>query len=137
MKQDDYVKIIGVDGDYRYGYIAETRDENFILVISLFDEGESKVAYDAASDALAGRESIDYVSILTEIEKRIVPMLSVGYNTNEIASEMSISPTTVRAHLRTLRIKLHLDDRTQLIAFSPALRNMILKQTETDKRIED
>ena len=128
MKQDDYVKIIAVDGNYRYGYIEKIHDKGLTLVISLFDEGESKIGYDAAYDTLVGRESIDYVSILTEIEKHIIPLLSCGFNTNEIASSMSISPTTVRAHLRTLRIKLHLDDRAQLIAFSQALDAMIKKQ---------
>lgn len=130
MKVDEYVKIVAVNGNYRYGYISEIKDRGFILVISLFDEGESKVAYDAAHSAIMGIESIDYVSILTEIEKRIVPLLAVGYNTNEIAGEMSISPTTVRAHLRILRIKLHLDDRAQLIAFSQALDSMIKKQEQ-------
>lgn len=130
MKKDDYVKIVAVDGNYRYGYIDEIHDRGFILVINLFDEGESKIAYDAAHETLLGIPPIDYVSILTEVEKRIVPLLSIGLNTNEIASEMSISPTTVRAHLRTLRIKLHLDDRAQLIAFSRALDSMIRKQAE-------
>ena len=130
MKEDDYIKIIAVDGNYRYGYIDKVRDRGFTLIVSLFDEGESKIAFDMASDALAGRESIDYVSLLTKIEKHIVPLLSAQYNTNDIANEMSISPTTVRAHLRTLRIKLHLDDRAQLIAFSQALNSMIKGQAE-------
>ena len=136
MKKDDYVKIVAVDGNYRYGYIEKTLDSGFTLVISMFDEGESKIAYDAASNTLAGRESIDYVSILTEVEKRIIPLLSAGYNTNEIAGEMSISPTTVRAHLRILRIKLHLDNRAQLIAFSPALDTMIKKQAAVDEGVK-
>ena len=130
MKKDDYVKIVAVNEDYRYGYITEITDKGFSLGISLFDEGESKIGYDRAHDALLGEESTDWVSILTGIEKRIVPMLAAGYNTNEIAKEMSISPTTVRAHLRTLRIKLHLDDRAQLINFSMALKNMIDKRTQ-------
>ncbi len=128
MKTEDYLKIIAVDGNYRYGYITEIGDRGFTLVVSLFDEGESKLAYDQAHDALKGEETTDWVSILTEVEKRIVPLLSAKYNTNEIASELSISPTTVRAHLRTLRIKLHLDNRAQLIAFSRGLDNMIRKQ---------
>lgn len=135
MKKDDYVKIVAVNGNYRYGYITEVLDRGFTLGISLFDEGESKVAYDATYNALFGQESINYVGILTEIEKRIIPLLAAGYDTNEIAGEMSINPTTVRAHLRTLRIKLHLDDRAQLIAFSPALKNMIEGQKRVDKAV--
>ncbi len=128
MKRDEYVIIAGVDGKYRYGYIIDVLEKGFILGISLYNEGESKIAYDEASNALRGGEQIDWVSILTDIEKHIVPLLSVGLNTNQIAEDMSISPTTVRAHLRTLRIKLHLDDRAQLIALSQALAAMIARQ---------
>ena len=52
MKQDEYVKIVAVNGDYRYGYITTVLDKGFTLGISLFDEGESKLAYDAAHNAL-------------------------------------------------------------------------------------
>ncbi len=135
MKKDDYVKIVAVTGDYRYGYITDVLDKGSTLGISLFDEGESKIAYDAAYNALRGEAPVDYVSTLTDIEKSIVPMLTAGYNTNEIANEMSINPTTVRAHLRTLRIKLHLDDRAQLNAFSPALEAMIIKRAEVDRAV--
>ena len=137
MKADDYVKIVATDGNYRYGYIVESLDRGFTLVLSLFDEGESKVAYDTAYNALRGEEPIDYVAILTEAEKRIVPLLSAGFNTNEIAEALSTSPITVRAQLRTLRTKLHLDDRAQLNAFSQALESMINKQAEVDKGVKD
>ncbi|MBA7465032.1 hypothetical protein ES707_00193 [subsurface metagenome] len=133
MKKDDYVKIVAVDGNYRYGYIEKIQERGSILVINMFDEGISKIAYDAASDAIVGQDSIDYISLLTEAEKRIVPLLSASYNTNEIAAAMSTSPKTVRAQLRTLRIKLRLDTRAQLIAFSRALDSMIRKQAAEKK----
>ncbi|TET43300.1 MAG: LuxR family transcriptional regulator [Dehalococcoidia bacterium] len=133
MKKDDYVKIVAIDGNYRYGYIEKIEERGFILIISMFDEGISKIAYDAAADAIVGQDPTDYISLLTEVEKRIVPLLSAGYNTNKIAAAMSISPTTVRSHLRTMRIKLHLDDRAQLIAISLALDSMLTKQVEVDK----
>lgn len=128
MKKDGYVKIVAVDGNYRYGYIEKIGERGSILVINMFDEGISKIAYDAASDAIVGQDSIDYISLLTEVEKRIVPLLSAGYNTNEIAAAMSTSPKTVRAQLRTLRIKLRLDTRAQLIAFSGGLDNILRRQ---------
>ncbi len=130
MKKDDYVKIVAVNGDYRYGYITAVHDRGFNLAISLFEEGESKIAYDMARAALLGDEPVNWVALLTEVEKRIVSLLSAGLNTKEIAGEMSISPTTVRAHLRTLRIKLRLENRAQLIAFSQALESMIIKQAK-------
>lgn len=134
MKTNDLVKIVATDGNYRYGYIESIRDRGAIFTINLFDEAESKIAYDAASDTLVGGKPIDYLTLLTDVEKRIVPFLSASMNTNEIAAKMNISPTTVRAHLRTLRIKLHLDDRAQLIAFSQALHKMLIKQELRDGR---
>lgn len=130
MKKDDYVKIVAVDGNYRYGYIEKIQERGSVLVISMFEEGLSKIAYDAASDVIVGQEPTDYISLLSEAEKRIVPLLSVGYNTKDIADALSISPTTVRAHLRTLRIKLRLDDRAQLIAFSRGLADMLQKEAK-------
>lgn len=125
MKTYDYVKIVDVHGDYRYGYIDKIKDKGFTLVISLFDEGESKVAYDAAYNTWTGYASIDYVRVLTNIEKRLISLLAVGFSTAQIAEEMSLSPVTVRAHLRTLRIKLQLDDRVQLIALAPAVARIV------------
>lgn len=137
MKKDDYVIIVAVNGDCRYGYIADILDKGNTVNISLFDEGESKIAYDAAYNALRGEETIDYVSLLTDIEKRIIPLLAVGFNTSRIADELSTSPITVRAQIRTLRVKLHLDDRAQLAALSPALNSMIKKQAEVDEGVEN
>ncbi|MBA7675872.1 hypothetical protein ES703_84111 [subsurface metagenome] len=137
MKKDDYIKIVAVDGNYRYGYIEKIEERGSILVISMFDEGISKIAYDAAADAIVGQEPTDYISLLTKAEKHIVSLLSAGYNSKDIAAALSISPTTVRAHLRTLRIKLHLDDRAQLIAFSRGLDSMIRKQAEVDEGIQN
>lgn len=135
MKKDDYVKIVAVNGNYRYGYITGVLDKGSILEISLFDEGESKFAYDRAHNALLGIASTDYVSLLTEVEKRIVPLLAAGFNTSKIAEELSTSPITVRAQIRTLRVKLHLDNRVQLNAFSPALDSMIKRQARRSEGI--
>jgi len=137
VKKDDYVKIVAVDGNYRYGYIEKIEESGSILVISMFDEGISKIAYDAAADGIVGQEPTDYISLLTKAEKYIVSLLSAGYNSKDIAAALSISPTTVRAHLRTLRIKLHLDDRAQLIAFSRGLDSMIRKQAKVHEGIKN
>jgi len=135
VQKDSYVKIVGVDGSYRYGYIVDVTKEETLLTIDLYEEGESKIAFDSASQVLLGVAPVDYMSLLTDVEKRIVPLIAAGYNTNQIACEMSIAASTVRAHLRTLRIKLHLDDRLQLIAFSQALKTYIEDQQEAEVAI--
>ncbi len=137
MKKDDYVAIVAVNGDYRYGYIIDVLEKGNVLGISLYDEGESKVAFDEAHNALTGQQSVDYISLLTENEKRLVPLLAAGFNTSEIAEELSTSPITVRAQVRTLRVKLQLDDRAQLYAFSPALDSLIKKQAGVDEAVKE
>jgi DNA-binding CsgD family transcriptional regulator len=131
MKKDTFVKIVKTNGDYRYGYISEVLEKGFYLGISLFDEGESKIAFDAEQRRLNGIPPINYKAILTDTEKQVVPFLAGGYNTNEIAKELGISPTTVRAHLRTLRIKLHLDSKAQLLALAPGLNTELSKNGRT------
>lgn len=125
MKQDDYVKVVGVDGNYRFGFIADVLEEKDRLVIDLYDEGESKIAYDAAREALLGIPPLDYAAILTDSEKRVIPLVAAGYITKEIAEALSISPVTVRAHLRTLRLKLHLENRDQLISLAQGIEGKL------------
>ena len=128
MKKDDYVKIVGVDGNYRFGYIEQIKERGLILTISLFEEGRSKIAYDEATAAFIGYEPTDYLSLLTEAEKRLIPFLAANYATKAIAAELSLSPKTVRAQLRILRIKLQLDNKPQLCAFAGGLEAIMRKQ---------
>ena len=122
MKKNDYVKIVGTNRIYRYGYIERVLDRGHAFIINLIDEGESKIAYDAEQAELLGEIPEDYTSLLSNIEKQVASLLAIGHNTNEISKEMNIQPTTVRAHVRNLRIKLHLDNRVQLIAICQGLK---------------
>ncbi len=126
MKPGEYLKLVSPNGFYRYGYISKVLDKGYTLEITLFEESDSKIAFDEEEAISIGRPVIDYVSLLTEIEKRIVPLLAKGLDTKEIGVQLNrISPVTVRSHLRTLRIKLHLDDRNQLIAFCEGLNKKL------------
>ena len=51
---------------------------------------------------------------LTNREKEVLSEIARGATNKEIASTLFISENTVRAHVRTLMQKLHLDNRTQL-----------------------
>ena len=129
LVKDSFVKIVSPNGDYRYGYITEVLEKGYLIGISLYDEGESKIEFDAEeiekNPSFAGYIADDYTSELTDIEKRVVTLLAAGLSTKLIADKMFISPVTVRGHLRTLRIKLHLDDRNQLVAFSEGLNKKL------------
>jgi len=123
--EESYVKVIGVSGDYHYGYILKSTERGFQLLISLYEEGDSAIGYEAA----AGTMAPDWSKMLSDTEKKIVGSLSLGLSTNEMAAELSLSPSTVRSYIRTLRLKLQLDNRQQLIVFSQGM-NKILKKEE-------
>ncbi len=54
---------------------------------------------------------------LTDREKEVLGLISQGATNKEIAASLFISENTVRAHVRTLMQKLHLDNRTQLAVY--------------------
>lgn len=125
MKKDDYVKIVAPNGNYRYGYISKICDYGTTFVIDLLEEGANKIGFDAELSKHLGylpELSEDYVSLLTEIEKQVARLLAGGADSRGIADEMGITPTTVRAHMRTMRLKLSLDNKAQLISFVQGLK---------------
>ena len=124
--KDSFVKIVGTNGNYHYGYISEVKEKGFHLLISLYEEGESAVEYEAAAGGLAS----DWKDLLSDTEKMLIPYLAQDLTNKVIASELSISPVTVRAHVRTLRFKLQLLNRQQLVAFAQGLDNKLRKNNE-------
>ncbi len=59
---------------------------------------------------------------LTAREHQILDRLSQGFSTNSIATDLGLSPNTVRVHLRNANLKLKIKDRAQLKAFLAARR---------------
>jgi DNA-binding NarL/FixJ family response regulator len=55
------------------------------------------------------------VENLTKREKEILSLLAKGFLYKEIADQLSISLSTVRAHLHTIYEKLHVQSRTQAV----------------------
>lgn len=122
--KDDYVKIADINGDYRYGYIEKVTDKGFILTVSLYEEGTSALEYESASGAMA----MDWDKMLSDTEREIINSLAAGLSTKDIADQLSLSPVTVRSHIRTLRLKLQLDNRQQLITFSEGMNKRLRKE---------
>lgn len=114
----DYVKVVGVNGDFRFGCVQKAEDQGWVIEVSFNDEGLSKINYDTGC---GGATAEDWRKDLTPMEQNMIPLLAVEASTAQIAKAMTISPITVRAYIRLLRIKLGLENRTQLIAFAQGL----------------
>ena len=117
FSKDSFVKIVGINGNYRYGFIQNVTERGFHYEICLHEEGDSAMEYESQAGSLMP----DWDQELTDVEKNIVPLLADDFSTNEIATELGVSPVTIRSQVRTLRIKLGLDNRAQLIAFAQAV----------------
>ncbi len=128
IKTDDCLQVIMVDGNFRYGYVTETRERGNVLVISLYEEGDSKLRFDAMASGwelsfTATEEPTDLV--LTETEKKIVPLLAQDKTSFEIAEALGVAAVTIRAEIRTMRIKLHLHNKVQLVALCQGLEDKL------------
>ncbi|GEM_PF-2565250 len=121
FKRDDFVMLLTPNGQYRYGYVTETAEEGEHVVICMHEEGESKLAYEQAANRWVGSSSIDWSKALSEREQKILPWLANGLDNKEIARLLNIVPSTVRSHLRVLRIKLGLQDRDQMVVYAQGL----------------
>ena len=125
FQPNDYLMVVDTQGNYRYGYITRVDNNEMELCLSFYDEGLSKVEYDEMLSKLKADGSTDWAKILTDREKSIVPLIANLMGTNEIADELKISPITVRSHIRTLRLKLKMDNRIQLIYYCQGLRRKL------------
>lgn len=56
--------------------------------------------------------------LLTSRQIEILNLMSKGYSNKEIADELFISETTIKAHLRTIFKKLKVTNRTQAVLYS-------------------
>ncbi len=126
FSEDAFVKIVGTNGNYRYGYIQSVEEKGLHLVICMHEEGDSALEYETASGAIAE----DWDKMLTDTERQIIPLLAKGLKTKEVAAELNVSPITIRAQTRTLQYKLQLDNRQQLVAFAQGLANRLQEEKD-------
>jgi DNA-binding CsgD family transcriptional regulator len=116
--KDTFVKVVDTHGNFRYGYIANTKDRGFLLIVDLNDEGYSKINWDDEYAKNVGEDGgKDFRELLTETELKLIPLLSAKNSTQDIADYMGVAPVTIRAHIRNLKNKLQLENREQLFAY--------------------
>jgi DNA-binding NarL/FixJ family response regulator len=73
---------------------------------------------------IAGPEAAEHLPTLTKREREILRLLADGMRNDAVALELSISPLTVRTHVRNAMDKLEADTRTQAVA--RALRESLI-----------
>ena len=118
--EDSYVQVISPNGDYRFGFVLETAEQGYHLVICLHEEAESKLAYESATGRWNGQPDGAQYGLSAQ-ESRVLQLLGEEMDTGEIARELKLAPGTVRSYLRTLRIKVRADNRTQLVMVAKAM----------------
>lgn len=96
------------------------------------DGSQVRVEFAARSASVGGRRLAVYVLVmredatgagvggvqlpLSDRERQVVTLIALGKETGEIASELHISPETVRSHVRNAMSKLGAHTRAQLVA---------------------
>ena len=62
--------------------------------------------------------AIKVVADLTEREKEVVALVAAGKSNDEIATELFLSPATVKTHVSRAMSKVYARDRAQLVVFA-------------------
>ncbi|MDO8634900.1 MAG: helix-turn-helix transcriptional regulator [Dehalococcoidia bacterium] len=116
FSKDQYLKLQAPDGDYRYGYVVEVLDGGWGVLVSMREEGESKIEFDAAQGIPRPQ-----LCSFTDAEKRLLPLLAEHCKPNDIAAQLSLSPITIRSQVRTILNKLSLQSHAQLCTYAEGI----------------
>ncbi|MCA0953546.1 response regulator [Mameliella sediminis] len=113
-------------GVFRQAFDALARNEVF-LPEGFVDVGDAEQPTDAGEDAVAR------LSTLTNQQARILQLICEGKLNKQIAYDLSIAETTVKAHVTAIMRKLGVQSRTQavLIAGEASFSSLLPKQADT------
>jgi DNA-binding NarL/FixJ family response regulator len=78
----------------------------------------------ALAALLAGPQATDRLPALTKREREVLRLLADGMRNEQVAAQLSISPLTVRTHVKKSMEKLEADTRTEAVA--RALRESLI-----------
>ena len=79
----------------------------------------------ALAGLLAGPEAAERLPTVTKREREILRLLADGMRNEQVAQKLSISPLTVRSHVKNAMQKLEADTRTEAVA--KALRESLIQ----------
>lgn len=89
--------------------LKDTPDDELAATIRAVHAGQQKLPTRVAERLAARRERPE----LSEREREVLQLLIKGRSNKEISSALFISEDTVKAHLKTLFVKLDVQDRTE------------------------
>jgi DNA-binding NarL/FixJ family response regulator len=95
-----------------------------IRAIKIVSAGETYIDPALASSIAGGAQTSEAQPALTKREREILRLLAEGMRNDQIALRLSISPLTVRTHVKNAMEKLGADTRAQAVA--RALRDSLI-----------
>ena len=117
------VLLEALDAGARGFLLKEAPLDDLMRAIRIVGEGGTYV--DAAlAGLLAGPLAADRLPSLTKREREILRLLADGMRNEQVAPRLSISPLTVRSHVKNAMRKLEADTRTEAVA--KALRDSLI-----------
>lgn len=107
------------------GYLPKTAPfEELLAAVRTVAAGRSLLSPDARQELVRGLGAAVAASIaarrrlarLTPAERRVLDLLAAGWTVREIAAELVVAVSTVRAHIRGLHTKLEVSSQLAAVA---------------------
>ena len=89
---------------------------DLVLHVEQHDGNDLAIRVESTNDRQRETEVKGRAATLTPRERRVIDVVAMGKETNEIARILQISPATVRTHVRNAMEKVGAHTRAQLIA---------------------
>lgn len=112
---DRSLVVEAIDAGARGFVLKESPLPDLARAIGLVAEGRTYVDPVLAS-VLAGPAATARIPNLTKREREVLSLLADGMRNEQVGTELSISPLTVRTHIEKAMEKLEADTRTQAVA---------------------
>lgn len=109
-----------------HGYVVKsTSGPEFLELLEALDRGEAPLSRGLALRIVRHlaleQDGHGPRTTLTPREREVVRLVADGRTNREIAERLSISETTVKSHMTNILAKLHLQHRTEVVAYAHRL----------------
>jgi DNA-binding NarL/FixJ family response regulator len=101
----------------RTGYLLKSRVihvDDFTETLRLLVRGGSAVDPALVSELFAARRADDPLDLVSPRERQVLALMAEGYSNGAIAQQLSVTETTVEKHVRSILMKLHLEESDEV-----------------------